>query len=240
MSIVSKWTIGAMASKKASASAPVASAIASASDGAVSGPVAMIAWSQSVGRQAGDFLARDGDQRMRLEPRRHGVRKSRRGRRRARRRPAPGCASPAAMISDPASRISACSSPTALVSASSERKELEQTSSARPSVLCASVPRTGRISCRITGTPACGDLPGGFRTGEAAADDVDGFELMRPELVPAGAKSNSCQRSEGLEQGRNFRNDNTRRGRRSGGCRFFGQRSGGGESWPYPSGSGRR
>ncbi len=60
----------------------------------------------------------------------------------------------ASMMSDPASRISACRSPTALVSASSDRKELEQTSSARPSVLCASVPRTPRISCKTTGTPA--------------------------------------------------------------------------------------
>ena len=38
-----------MASKKASASAPVALPIAAASDGAVSGPVAMIAWSHSAG-----------------------------------------------------------------------------------------------------------------------------------------------------------------------------------------------
>ena len=76
MSIVSKWTIGAMASKKASASAPVASAIASASDGAVRGPVAMIAWSQSAGGRPGDLLAGDGDQRMRLEPGGDGGRKA--------------------------------------------------------------------------------------------------------------------------------------------------------------------
>jgi hypothetical protein len=35
-------------------------------------------------------------------------------------------------------------------------------------------------------------------------------------------------------------NDNTRRGRRCGGCRFGGQQSGGGESWPYSSVPGRR
>ena len=53
-------------------------------------------------------------------------------------------------------RISACSKPTALNSQSSDRKELEQTSSARPSVWWASVltPGTPRISCRMTGTPA--------------------------------------------------------------------------------------
>src|ERR1700760_4798237 len=58
------------------------------------------------------------------------------------------------MISEPSRRISSCSKPTALLAASSERKELEQTSSARFSVRCASVPRTGRISCSTTGTPA--------------------------------------------------------------------------------------
>src|SRR6202035_3627045 len=57
------------------------------------------------------------------------------------------------MISEPSLRISACSSPTALLAASSERNELEQTSSARPSVRWASDIRCGRISCRTTGIP---------------------------------------------------------------------------------------
>ena len=56
------------------------------------------------------------------------------------------------MISEPSRRISSCSSPTALVSRSSERNELEQTSSASASVLCAAVERSGRISCSTTGT----------------------------------------------------------------------------------------
>src|SRR6266542_1296799 len=43
------------------------------------------------------------------------------------------------MTSEPSRRISSCSSPTALFSRSSDRNELEQTSSARLSVLCASV-----------------------------------------------------------------------------------------------------
>src|SRR5205085_10406248 len=64
------------------------------------------------------------------------------------------CVSAARMISEPARRISSWITPTALFCASSERKELEQTSSARWSVTCASVPRTGRISCSTTGTPA--------------------------------------------------------------------------------------
>jgi hypothetical protein len=67
MSMLSRCTIGAMASKKASASSPVSWRIASASgrrgqraggdDDAV--PVGR--------RQAGDFLADDRDQRMRFE-----------------------------------------------------------------------------------------------------------------------------------------------------------------------------
>src|SRR5262245_1782928 len=57
------------------------------------------------------------------------------------------------MISEPSRRISSCSRPTALCSRSSERKELEQTSSASAAVLWAAVARTGRISCTTTGTP---------------------------------------------------------------------------------------
>ena len=43
MSMLSRWTIGAMASKKARASLPVSAAIDAASAEPVSGPVAMIA-----------------------------------------------------------------------------------------------------------------------------------------------------------------------------------------------------
>ena len=56
------------------------------------------------------------------------------------------------MISDPSRRISSFNRPTAL-SSLSPRKEFEQTSSARPSVLWTSVLRVGRISCSTTGTP---------------------------------------------------------------------------------------
>src|SRR5262249_34505894 len=42
---------------------------------------------------------------------------------------------------------------TALCSLSSERKEFEQTSSARAAVLWAAVVHSGRISCSTTGTP---------------------------------------------------------------------------------------
>src|SRR4051794_13811401 len=60
--------------------------------------------------------------------------------------------SAARMISDPRRRISSFSRPTAL-SSLSPRNEFEQTSSAKPSVLWTGVGRTGRISCRTTGTP---------------------------------------------------------------------------------------
>src|SRR5208337_2113500 len=58
------------------------------------------------------------------------------------------------MTTEPMARISRCKTPTALVDASSERNEFEQTSSARRPVRWAGVPRTGRISCSTTGTPA--------------------------------------------------------------------------------------
>ena len=125
----------------------------SASEGAVSGPVAMIAWSQSAGGSpatSSRAIVISGCASSLA------VTAAEKPSRSTASAPPAGTwlASPDAMISEPASRISACSSPTALFSASSERKELEQTSSARLSVLCASVPRTGRISCRMTGTPA--------------------------------------------------------------------------------------
>ncbi len=62
-------------------------------------------------------------------------------------------ASAVRITSESSRRISSCSNPTALCSGSSERNELEHTSSASPEVLCAAVPRSGRISCNTTGTP---------------------------------------------------------------------------------------
>src|ERR1700751_509814 len=58
------------------------------------------------------------------------------------------------MINDPSRRISACSRPTALLAASSDRNELEQTNSANEELRWVSVILTGRISCRTTRTPA--------------------------------------------------------------------------------------
>ena len=66
MSIESRWTIGAIASKKASASAPVAAPIDSASAIAVSGPVATMV--EAGGGEGVDPLAHELDIGMRGEP----------------------------------------------------------------------------------------------------------------------------------------------------------------------------
>ena len=171
VSIVSRWTIGAIASKKASASAPV-----SARDRfrqrpmAVSGPVATIAG--SVGQPV-DPLAHQLDVRMRRDrlPSR---------RPRSRRDPPPAPSPPARdarprsrRISEPSARISAWSSPTALRSGSSERKLFEQTSSASASVWCAAVALDAAHLGQADPEAAAGELPCRLGACEPAADDVN-------------------------------------------------------------------
>src|SRR5262245_59883101 len=149
----SRCTIGAMASKKASSVSPVRPWMAADSAGEVSGPVATMTLSQSGGGRPATSPRSMETSGCASSCRVTCAEKPSRSTASA---PPAGSlwASPAAMISEPARRISSCSRPTALVSASSERKLLEQTCSARPSVLCASVMRLGRISCSTTGTPA--------------------------------------------------------------------------------------
>ena len=125
-------------------------------------------------RQPGDLAALDRDERMRFELPCHLARKSRRDQPPARHPPAAYGGRPRAMMSEPARRISSCSRPTALVSASSERKEFEQTSSASPPVLCASVMRCGAHLVEDHGYARSRDLPGGLAPGKPAADDMDG------------------------------------------------------------------
>ena len=150
-----------------------------ASAGEVRGPVATIVSSQSAG---GSPRSPRGGSRSADGARALAVTAAEKPSRSTASAPPAGtwCASAARMISEPSRRISSCSRPTALVSRSSERNELEHTSSARPPVLCASVVRTGRISCSTTGTPAAGDLPGRLAAGEPAADDVDDLHLALP------------------------------------------------------------
>ncbi len=133
MSMLSAWTMGAMASKKLSCSSPVSSPIAWLRAGEVRGPVARITLSQSAGGSPSTSW------RARVMPGCCSIRSETRWEKASRstaRAPPAGTwqASAAAMINEPQTRISACSRPTALCSQSSERKELEQTSSARPSV----------------------------------------------------------------------------------------------------------
>ena len=143
-----------MASKKASESVPVSAAmIAVLSAGEVSGPVATMTLSQSAGGNpatSARAIETSGCASRRA------VTSSEKATRSTASAPPAGslCLSAADMISELQRRISSCSRPTALFSQSSERNEFEQTSSARPEVECASVPRTGRISCSTTGTPA--------------------------------------------------------------------------------------
>ena len=78
------------------------------------------------------------------------------------------------MISEPSARISWWSRPTALCSASSERKLFEQTISARRSVSCAGVAVAAAAHFAQAHAQArLGELPRGLGSGEAAADDLD-------------------------------------------------------------------
>src|SRR5215211_2554274 len=97
------------------------------------------------------------------------------------------------MIREPSRRISWCSSPTAFALASSERNEFEQTSSARPAVLWASVPRTGRISCSTTGTPAAATCDAASEPARPPPTTWIGF-VMLPDSGSGGAGSSESKR----------------------------------------------
>ena len=144
--------MGAMASKKASSVSPVRVWMAAESAGEVSGPVATMTLAHSGGGRPATSPRSMVTSGCASSCRVTSLEKPSRSTASA---PPAGSLwrSPADMISEPARRISSCSRPTALLAASSERKLLEQTSSARPPVLCASVGRSGRISCSTTGTP---------------------------------------------------------------------------------------
>ena len=163
-----------MASKKASASSPVSARIAAASAGEVSGPVATMTLSQSAGGRPATSprsivtsgCASSAAVTAAAKPSRSTASAPPAG---------TWLASAACMTSEPSRRISSCSSPTALCSRSSERNELEQTSSASRSVWCASVCAQRPHLVQHDRHAGLRDLPGGLRAGEAAADDVDGF-----------------------------------------------------------------
>ena len=171
MSMLSRWTIGAMASKKARASCPVSAAIACGQRRA--GQRAGGDDRRMVGQRV-DPLAHDRDVRMRR--RRARVTSSAKASRSTASADPAGtlCWSAQRMISEPSRRISWWSRPTALFSASSERKLFEQTISASRSLSCAGVVSPPpRISLRRTVQPGLGQLPRRLAPGQPAADDVD-------------------------------------------------------------------
>ena len=150
--MLSRWTMGASASKKARCPSPVASRIAWLSAGAVSGPVATMASPSAASGRPG--ISARCTRMAGASSIACCTASAKPVRSTARAWPAGTLwRSAAAITSESARRISSCRRPTALRSASSERKELEQTSSASRSLTWASVPRTGRISQSSTGTP---------------------------------------------------------------------------------------
>ena len=126
--MLSRCTIGAMASKKASASSPVSARIVAARSGEVSGPVAMMTLSQSSGGTATSPRTSviSGCDASAAETAAENPSRSTAS------APPAGTwwLSAARITSEPSRRISACSRPTALWSLSSERNEFEQTNSA--------------------------------------------------------------------------------------------------------------
>ena len=149
MSIESRCTTGAMASKKARSRSPVSAPMAAASFGEVSGPVAMMTLVQPAGGSpsiSSRMISISGwAATAAVTCAANPVRST------ASAPPAGSlCASAAARISKSRRRISRCSMPMALACGLSARNELEQTSSARSPVRCAGVCRTGRISCSAT------------------------------------------------------------------------------------------
>jgi len=149
----SRCMMGAIASKNARPSSPVSFWISAAKAGEVRGPVAIITLSHSAGGKpvsSPRSMVISGCAKMRR------VTSAENPSRSTASAPPAGTlwSSATAMINDPAIRISSCSKPTALLFLSSERKELEQTSSARLSVLWTSVFVCPRISWSITVMPA--------------------------------------------------------------------------------------
>jgi hypothetical protein len=170
MSIESRCTIGAIASKKARSVSPVrpAHGVRQHRRGEGTGRDDHLV---PVGRRQRDLLAPHLDQRMRLDLRRdRGGKSVAVDRERTAGRHLVRVA--ARMISEPSRRISSCSSPTALVSRSSERNELEQTSSASASS-CARRSRAPGASRAAHRHAAARDLPRRLAARESAADDVN-------------------------------------------------------------------
>ena len=147
--------------------------IASARAGEVSGPVAMITLSQSSGGSPATSprsIVISGSARIAAST------ASAKPSRSTASAPPAGTwfASAQRMISEPSARISRWITPTALLRASSERNEFEQTSSARRRSLVRLGAAQRAHLVQDDGNAGARDLPGGLRTRQTPADDVDG------------------------------------------------------------------
>ena len=163
-----------MASKKASASSPVSARIVAARSGEVSGPVAMMTLSHSSGGSATSPRV-ERDERLRRQRRRHGRGKSvavDRQRAAGRHLVAVGRAhdqraEPAHFRVQQADRV-------VILVVGAERIRADQFGVAVGLVRGGRAQRPHLVQHdRHAGLR---QLPGGFRAGEAAADDVDGFQ----------------------------------------------------------------
>ena len=178
MSMLSRWTIGAMASKKASAVSPVSAAIASASAGEVSGPVATMTLSHSAGGRPAISPRGNLDQRMARERRGDGLRKAVAvdGERAAGRhlvgvgRAHHQRAEPPHLLVQQADRV-------VLAVIGAERVRADELGEAVGLVDRGRAP--GPHLVQHDGHAAGGDLPSGLAPGKAAADDMDGLHRNR-------------------------------------------------------------
>jgi len=93
------------------------------------------------------------------------------------------------MISEPSRRISACSKPTALLAASSERNEIGADEFGEAVGAMRLGHPSGRISCSTTGMPALATCQAASEPGEARADDVHGLDRV---LVPVNGHTGSA------------------------------------------------
>ena len=192
-SIESRCTIGAMASKNASAASPVSARIVSASAGEVRGPVATITLSHS-SRKLEDFLAADLDQRLVLK------RRSDRGgkaiavdRKRSAGRQHVGVGRAHHQRAEPAHFLVQEADGAALRVVGAERVRANELGEISRLVHCGRAQRPHFVQHH--GHAAARELPGRLRTGEAAADNVNrsGKSASRPK-VRRGLLAAQCGR----------------------------------------------
>ncbi len=173
MSMESRCTIGAMASKKASAASPVSAADGVGEAGEVSGPVAMMTLSHSAGGSAATLAALDRDQRMTVQRRGDGVREAVAiDRERAAGRHLIGVGRAHDQRAEAAHFLVQQADGVVFGVVGAERVRADEFREAVGLVRFGLARRAHFVQHH--GDAAAGDLPGGFGTGEAAADHMNG------------------------------------------------------------------